>query len=158
MKICLPIRNKKGVCARVDRETAKWAKNVTWHIHKGYVATTIGSGQDATRLYLHRILVSTKNGSVVDHANGDRLDNRRKNLRVASVSENGANVKKLSTNRTGRKGVVKHGKKFRAYIHKDGKTKYLGTFDTAKEAACEYDRKARRMFGKFAKTNGTKCR
>jgi hypothetical protein len=155
-RVCLPVRNKKGVCARVDAETAKWAKAMTWHVHKGYVATTLGSGSEAQRLYLHRLLVPTDE-AVVDHKNGDRLDNRLGNLRPASTSQNGANVSRLSTNKSGFKGVVKHGRKFRAYVHKSGRTQYLGTFDTAKEAACEYDRNAKKLFGRFAKTNKVKC-
>jgi hypothetical protein len=101
--------------------------------------------------------MSAKSGTIVDHKNGDHLDNRRANLRLASKSENAANVGKLVTNGSGFKGVVKHGKKFRAFVHKDKKTIYLGTFESAKAAACEYNREAKKLFGKFAKVNRVKC-
>lgn len=153
---CLKLTNRKG-CLRVDEETSKWAKDYKWHVHKGYAAFTRGSGKEAQRLYLHRILMDAPKGQVIDHINGDKLDNRQENLRPATVSQNGANVGKLSTNKSGLKGVVKHGNRFRAYIHKNRRTKYLGTFGSAEEAACEYDAKAKEMFGKFARVNGVSC-
>lgn len=153
---CLKLTNAKG-CVKVDDETAEWAEEYRWHVHKGYAAFTRGSGGGAQRLYLHRILADAPKGEVIDHVNGDKLDNRRTNLRRATVSQNGANVAKLSTNKSGLKGVVKHKDRFRAYIHKERKTFYLGTFGSAEEAACQYDTKAKEMFGKFARLNGLKC-
>lgn len=126
-------------------------------MHQGYPATTIGSGKKAKKLYLHRMVMDAQPGTVIDHANGDGLDNRRENLRVATKSQNAANVGKLSTNTTGLKGVSKKGQKFRSFVHKDGKTIYLGSFDTKEEAACKYDREAKKLFGQFAKTNKLKC-
>lgn len=158
MAVCLKLTNA-NTCVRVDDETAEWARGMSWHLHKGYAAVTRGSGKSAKRLYLHRMLKEAGDRAVVDHINGNKLDNRQSNLRIASVSQNGANVGKLSTNKSGLKGVVEHGDgRYRAYIHKDRKTKYLGTFDNAKEAACEYDKEARKLFGEFAKINGLKCK
>lgn len=53
----------------------------------------------------------------------------------------------------GYRGVHKRGKRFRAYITFEGERRYLGTFDTAKEAALQYDAVARTLYGGFAKTN-----
>lgn len=153
---CLKLTNADA-CVKVDSETAEWAEGMKWHLHKGYAAVTRGSGRNAKRLYLHRMLMQSDDRKVVDHVNGDKLDNRRSNLREASVSQNSANVGKLSTNTTGLKGVVPHGDRYRAYIHKDRKTLYLGTFTDPKEAACKYDKEAQKLFGKFAKINGLKC-
>lgn len=153
---CLKLSNADA-CVKVDEETAEWAEGMKWHLHKGYAAVTRGSGKAAKRLYLHRMLMEAGDRKVIDHVNGNKLDNRRENLRVASVSQNGANVGKLSTNKSGLKGVVPHGDRYRAYIHKERKTRYLGTFDSADEAACKYDKEARKLFGQFAKINGKKC-
>lgn len=126
-------------------------------MHQGYPATTVGTGKKAYKLYLHRLVAEAKPGTIIDHANGDKLDARRENLRVATKAQNSANVGKLSTNRSGLKGVSKRGRKFRAFIHKDGETKYLGSFDDPKKAACKYDKEAKKLFGDFAKLNGLKC-
>ena len=126
-------------------------------MHQGYPATTVGTGKKAYKLYLHRFVMSAQAGTIVDHKNGDHLDNRRTNLRLASKAQNAANTGKLSTNGSGFKGVVKHGKKYRAFAHKDGKTLYLGTFESPKEAACEYNKTAKKLFGKFARPNKVKC-
>lgn len=87
----------------------------------------------------------------VDHINGDRLDNRRANLRLATHQENGRNV-------GGRVGALKrvdrHGRGWRAQIKVNGETLYLGTFDTPEEAARAYDAAAQRAFGSFARLNG----
>jgi HNH endonuclease len=159
MSVCVPLSNI-AKCTLVDAEVARRMKKLgqNWHVHKGYVALTRGSGRKAKRLYLHRLVAATKTGLVVDHKNGNRLDNRKSNLRLATVSQNGANVGKLNTNTSGFKGVVPYGDRFRAYIHKRGKTIYLGSFDDARAAACAYDRKAHELFGGFASGNGTRCR
>jgi len=123
-------------------------------MHQGYPATTLDGGY---KLYLHRMVADANKGVIVDHKNGDKLDARRENLRVATKSQNAANVGRLSTNRTGLKGVSKQANRFRAFVHKGGKTIYLGSFDTKEEAACKYDREAKKLFGEFAKTNKLKC-
>ncbi|HUB72809.1 MAG TPA: HNH endonuclease [Solirubrobacteraceae bacterium] len=73
----------------------------------------------------------------VDHVNGNRLDNRRVNLRVASHSENMQNRHGLTaTNTSGYRGVSWHKRrrKWIAYAQLDGRAYYLGYFDTAEEA------------------------
>lgn len=123
-------------------------------MHQGYPASTKGTGY---KLYLHRFVLDAKKGTIVDHANGDVLDNRRANLRLASKGENTINTGKLVTNGSGFKGVSKRGSKYRAFVHKAGRTIYLGTHETAKKAACAYNAGAKKHFGKFAKLNKVKC-
>lgn len=156
-KRCLPVRGAKA-CVKVDPDVLERASAHSWHLHQGYPATTVGSGAAAYKLYLHRFVVDAPPGTIVDHANGDPLDARRENLRLATRAQNAANVDRLSTNRSGFKGVSKKGKRFRAFIHKDKKTIYLGSFSDPREAACRHDKEAKKLFGKFARTNKLKCR
>ena len=155
-KACLRVRGADR-CVKVDPDILLLASERSWHVHQGYPATTLGSGKRAYKLYLHRFVTQAKSGTIIDHANGDPFDNRRDNLRLASKAQNTANTGPLKNNKSGSKGVVKRGSRYRAFVHKNGKTIYLGSFHTKQEAACEYDRAAKKLFGKFAKTNGGKC-
>ena len=88
----------------------------------------------------------------LDHINGDKLDNRISNLRPATRAENQRNRGIAKNNKAGFKGVYpnKHGR-YEAGIKKNGKRIYLGTFDTPEEAHWAYMRKARNLFGEFAR-------
>jgi hypothetical protein len=92
---------------------------------------------------------------LVDHRNGDGLDNRRNNLRMASRSQNNANARLRSTNRSGFKGVTLDRRigrwNARIYVNKQGRS--LGYFATAEEAARAYDAAAIEVFGEFARPN-----
>ena len=90
---------------------------------------------------------------VVDHINHDPLDNHRHNLRLATRSQNAANVGPYANNTSGYKGVDFNQGKWRARITQHGKRHFLGTFDTAEEAARAYDSKALELFGEFASLN-----
>jgi hypothetical protein len=97
---------------------------------------------------LHRFILGFPD-SIIDHLSGDRLDNRRSNLRLATHKENSANAIARKDSRTGFKGVTVQGRVFIAMCD----SVRLGTFPTARQAAEEYDREAIRRFGSFARTN-----
>lgn len=104
---------------------------------------------------LHRELLGITDSRVlVDHVNGNGLDNRRCNLRICTPSENLRNRGKTARNQTGFKGVTLHRGKYRAQIKTSYKNRWLGDFDTALEAAAAYDKAATEFHGVFAKTNG----
>ena len=109
------------------------------------------------KIYLHRLLLAPPEGVQVDHRNGNGLDNRRSNLRVATRSQNNAN--KEQSNSTGFRGVFKDKGAFRAQIAGDraaigrSKTIHLGTYSSAELAARAYDRAALERFGEFARLN-----
>ena len=131
----------------------------TWALGKrGYpVAHTSRRAEGGHRTFpLHRFLMNPEDGYDVDHISGNKLDNRRVNLRVCSHQENMFNQKMRCTNSTGYYGVsrMKSTGRYEAYIHCDGKKKYLGTYLTAEEAASARDQAAARLFGTFARLNG----
>lgn len=88
----------------------------------------------------------------IDHINQDRTDNRFCNLRVASRSENKANVGLRSDNVSGYKGIsyVKARRLWQATISRDGKAKYLGRFARKENAALAYNFAAFELFGEYA--------
>lgn len=94
-------------------------------------------------------------GCEVDHVNRDGLDNRLCNLRYVTQSQNGANKAKRSDNTSGYKGVFWHktAKKWMAQIGYEGRTHYLGLYDSKKDAANAYDKAARELEGEYACLN-----
>lgn len=101
--------------------------------------------------YAHRIAWAMYYGScpnvTVDHVDRNRANNRIRNLRLATHSQQQQNKRKLSSLP---KGVAKHGKKFRATIRKDNKIHYLGVFPTPEGAGAAYVAAAMELFGGFA--------
>lgn len=108
--------------------------------------------------YAHRLAYMWMTGQfpikLVDHKDGNGTNNRWKNIRPASSRQNSHNSKISSTNTSGFKGVHPNGSGlWVAQIKIDGRTKTLGTFDTAEEAARAYDFEAAACHGKFARLN-----
>jgi len=102
----------------------------------GYIVIQI----DNRKYPLHRLAFLYMNGSfptnVVDHINGDKLDNRWSNLRDVTVSINNKNKPLRFDNKSGFNGVIYHNQtsKWQATIRVDGVTKYLGIFDEKEDA------------------------
>lgn len=107
-----------------------------WISSTGYAVINIGD----KKIKLHRFIMSADKGKIVDHINGDKLDNRRKNLRISNYSQNNYNVKVArKDNKTGIKGVYKRGKRFVAIIKVNNKRVWLGTYDTPQIANAVYE-------------------
>lgn len=105
---------------------------------------------------MHRELIEVPEGFVIDHKNGDTLDNRKSNLRACKQSENAKNqTKKRSDNTSGYKGVTwwKRDGNWKAQLYVDGKNINLGYFDCKHEAAMMYNFWAKDIFGEFASLN-----
>lgn len=104
-----------------------------------------------------RVIWAVKTGEwpkgEVDHINGDILDNRWENLRIATHSQNGKNRGAPSNNTSGYKGVSFHRKngKWRAAIHSEGKKYHLGYFNSAELASQAYEEAAKIHHGNFAR-------
>jgi hypothetical protein len=142
----------------VDVEDQHLLARSPWHRDShGYLAGSRVVG--STRLKLHRLIAGAQRGEMVDHINGDILDNRRCNLRVCSNRQNQQNRRFQMKNETGYKGVVfdrrsaGYARPFYARITVDGKMRHVGSYTTAEEAARAYDRAALQHFGTFAATN-----
>lgn len=104
-------------------------------------------------IYMHRFLLNTPKGLHTDHVNGNTLDNRRCNLRIATCSQNIMNQALHTNSTSGYKGVTFYAGKWRAKIMVDRYTVDLGRFFTIEEAALAYNRAALQYHGKFAYLN-----
>lgn len=91
-------------------------------------------------------------GMVIDHINGNRLDNRLCNLRVATPTQNNQNHRPRKS-KSGLKGVVWHGhaKAWQARIKINGKEKSLGLYKNKLLAYDAYVANAIQSFGEFAR-------
>lgn len=148
-----------GACL-VSAEDYENLNKYRWHKRSsdGYVARTEYINGTFKTIRMHREVLYTPSGFVVDHINRNRLDNRRENLRVASRSQNTANSIKPSTNTSGFKGVHyrKDQGRWRAFIRVNKKGISLGQYSTAEEAAKAYNEAAVKYFGEFARLNDIK--
>lgn len=104
-------------------------------------------------LYLHRIIMGAKPGQLIDHINGDGLDNRRENLRVVTHAQNVKNWRKHAPASSRYKGVRFHANSWEVQINVNRKRIYIGRFQNEIDAAKAYDESARRYFGEFAAIN-----
>jgi hypothetical protein len=104
---------------------------------------------------MHREIMKARPEDIIDHINGNGLDNRKQNLRFASKRLNGQNRDKPANNKSGYKGVSfrKTHKLWQATIVINGKQKHLIYSKNKKVAALAYDTAAILHFGAFAKTN-----
>jgi hypothetical protein len=122
-----------------------------WHVgSRCYIRAS--TGRQGRHVTLHTMLMGTPAGMVVDHINGDTLDNRRANLRVCTVSDNLKNRKRSKANRSGFKGVYRAKRGGWVAEIKSDRMKYrLGYFPSAELAHEAYCAAAKRLHGPFAR-------
>lgn len=151
--LALPLAPDFRDVALVDEADFWVLADWTWYrLPTGYV---IRIEDRSFAVYLHREIMRPKQGLVVDHANGDRLDNRRANLRVCTPAQNRANSMKCAKGRGGEcptsryKGVIAASSGWSVRVAQQ----HIGTFPTEAAAARAYDDAARRLYGEFARLN-----
>lgn len=124
-----------------------------------YAARAVQNGGGQRTELLHRIILARKlrrplrPGEQVDHIDGNPLNNRRANLRLATHAQNKRNSRGWST--SGFKGVTwdKRRRKWKAQIRHNGQNRHLGNFNSRIDAARAYDDAARQLFGPYAALN-----
>lgn len=134
-----------------------------WHVGinktSNYARSYGGDSKPRKMIHMHRIIFESMTGITleqnqdVDHIDGDGLNNQRHNLRRATRSQNSMN-RKGSVNGTSKyKGVSfeTQTRKWRAQISFNKKSIKLGRFNTEEEASEAYQRKAKEIYGEFAR-------
>lgn len=154
----IPLHGKygEGRFAIVDDDDYEILKDYKWYVGThGYAQRCKYKNGRTEAILMHRVILNARDGELVDHINGNKLDNRKENLRIANQAQNMRNCGIRATNTSGYKGVRFHkaSKKWKAEITKDYKNYHIGMFDTPEEAARAYDAKAVELFGEFAKLN-----
>jgi hypothetical protein len=140
-----------GFYAYVDAADYERLSGFTWWSASGYAART----EQGRTIFMHREIMQPPRGMIVDHADGNRANNARANLRVCTRSENQCNTSKKGCCLSRFKGVSydKRHRKWYACCQVEGVYRWLGYFEDEVEAARTYDRKAVEQFGEFARLN-----
>jgi hypothetical protein len=143
---------KNGGITLVDDEDFEALSQFAWlRTNHGYVIRYVGK---TTIVRMHRAVMdlALDDRRCVDHINGNKLDNRKCNLRICTRAENNRNRGLNRNNTSGFRGVIwlKTDKRWEARIKSNGKTLYLGRFDTAEFAAEAYKIAAKELYGEFA--------
>jgi hypothetical protein len=148
----------RGLFAIVDDEDYERITSVKrkWHAVKSrntfYAQRNKNSSDD--KLYImHRAIINPPDDMIVDHINGNGLDNRKSNLRIASKEQNALNRGNNKNNTSGRKGVEfdNRNNKWRASIRYKNKLIHLGSYSLIEDAIHERERAEKLYFGEFAR-------
>ncbi len=138
------IKLTKGAFALVDDEDFEWLNTFSWHFGKRYAVRK----EKGKSVFMHKQIMGAS--GIIDHINGNNLDNRKSNLRPATHAENMRNRKMQSNNTSGFRGVHKiKGGYWQAQIKINGIQKYLGIYRTPKEASVVYEKEAEIQYGEF---------
>ena len=132
-----------------------WYAKITHGHPCAVVASDVADNGKRCELYLHRAIIGIERGvGVVDHIDGNPLNNKRENLRVCSVGENNRNINPYSrkNNKSGRVGVFWHAKlkKWVAVIRHNNVLKHIGVFEQFDDAVSARVEAEKKYFGEFA--------
>lgn len=146
----------RGYFAIVDDEDYEMLMAYKWHIsHFGYAQTSVGGRENKRNILMHRLLMEVPKGMEIDHINGDRIDNRRCNLRLVTRSQNMHNMSGNTNTSSRFKGVSwdKDRNLWAVNIQTNGKSVHLGRYASEIEAARAYNIAAVQQHGEFARLN-----
>lgn len=152
----VPLTN--GMFATIDASDLAMVEGYRWHampVRKGhghYAYTSVSVDGKQTTIYMHRLITGAGKGLIVDHVNGDGLDNTQANLRVGTQAQNMANASIRPQNTSGYIGVTwrSDSRNWKAQIQVNGRCISLGSFDTAEEAALARAEHAKSIHGEWA--------
>jgi hypothetical protein len=145
-----------GTSALVDDDDYDRLRSYQWFLSgTGYAVGFVPVNGRFELVYMHRLILKAGPDQLVDHVNGNKLDNRRCNLRLATPQQNSQHKRVSPLSNTHLKGVGWHKRrrKYHARIQFQGMRCHLGFFQDAELAALAYDAAARTLFGDYALCN-----
>lgn len=147
------IKLTQGHVALVDDSDFDVLNKHKWCYANGYAVRNVLINGKQKTIWMHRQILNAPVGLEVDHADGNRSNNQRSNIRLCTRTENMQNRPLTVKNTSGYKGVsfYKPLKKFQARIRISGMEKHLGFFDNVIDAAKAYKSAAITYHKSFAK-------
>ena len=149
----------QGKVALVDDEDFEWLNQWKWQASKTrnkFYVIRAGS-KHIPRVLMHRLILGLKKGDgiVSDHKDDNGLNNQRYNLRKCTNSQNHQNQAPTGLGTSKYKGVshCSNCNGWQVHIKHNGKSVWLGNYKNEIEAARVYDKKAKEIFGEFARLN-----
>lgn len=145
----IPLPNEQF--AIVDDDDYQRISQYKWHVMSN---RNNSQAYAVTKIRMHRMIIDAPIGVMVDHINGDTLDNRKCNLRVCTNSQNQQNTSSRGGS-SRYKGVsfrIKSGKWIAAFQY-NGIRHYCGMWDSEEDAARAVDKKRGEVCGDFASKN-----
>lgn len=145
----------KGQSAIVDDNDFEWLSQWKWLLLGEYAARFVTINGKRKAITLSRVIMNAPDHLEVDHIDGNKMNNQRSNLRLATHAENMRNKAKQSGRSSQFKGVsfYKPDQCWCAYIRINGKHTHIGRFPTEIAAAKAYDVAAQLHYGEFARPN-----
>lgn len=148
----------RGMFATVDDSDFEWLSQWKWYAHKRlnyfYAARNEPvCSKKQKQVSMHRVILNVSDpNTIVDHKDGNTLNNCRNNIRICSKSQNNMNKKLSTNNSSGFKGVCwfKPRKRWAANISINKKHICIGYFKSKEEAAQAYAEAAKKYHGEFA--------
>ncbi|MGL5713501.1 MAG: anaerobic ribonucleoside-triphosphate reductase activating protein [Paraclostridium sp.] len=154
VEIILETQGKEVGRALVSIDDFEIVKNVRWHLEKSRGKLEYAANcSDGKTKRMHKMILSKSKYEIIDHIDGNGLNNTRENLRVVTSSENACNSKVGDNTYSGIKGISydKRTNKWVAYITKNRKNKNIGQFnylENAKTARLEYEKKLHKEYSR----------
>jgi len=150
------IQLTQGKVALVSDHRFEYLNQWKWYARRDRNNWYAVREEDGDKIRMHRLIMGVTDPTIlVDHQDGDGLNNQDDNLRKCTNTQNLYNRRINKNSTTGYKGVTwgKKERKYLARIKVNQKTLPLGEFIDPKQAAKAYDTAARHYFGEFARTN-----
>lgn len=153
---------KEGLFAIVDEEDFEKLSKYKWTIARSgrnrkylYARTCIFKNGKWKTCLMHRLITKAKKGMLVDHVDDNGLNNLKSNLRVCTFQQNVCRKRYFSPIKISKyRGVHKRRNgKFFSSITKNYKSYFIGNFLNEIEAAMAYNKKAKELFGEYARLN-----
>jgi hypothetical protein len=144
-------KNKEHIVLIDDDDYILISKYKLYYVKGRVFANYLDNKHKHKNIYLHRLIMGLyifDGDTIVDHINGNPLDNRKENLRIVYKGENNKNIKnKMKGSVSKYFGVIfdKESLKWRARIGLNRRKIHLGRFNTEEEAALAYNKKAEEL-------------